>query len=71
MKNHPPTAANETISGVIKKIERGWGAKVVIQKGKRSANVMKKEAMAERTMGLTELKILAEARRDKKAVTPR
>jgi len=49
----------------------GWGAKVVIQKGKRSVNVMKKEAIAERTMGLTELKILAEARKDKTAVTPR
>jgi hypothetical protein len=71
MKNHPPTAANETISGVIKKIERGWGAKVAIQKRKRSVNVMKKEARIEITMGLTELKILAEARRDKIAVTPR
>ena len=71
IKNHPPTAANEIIRGAIKKIEMGNVVKGVIQKERRIANVMKKEARAERTMGLTELKILADARRDKTAVIPR
>jgi hypothetical protein len=72
MKNHPPTAANETISRTIKKFEMGWIAKVVDQKENiRTHDVITTEARALRTMSLIDFKMFAAARRDKTAVTPR
>ena len=72
MKSHPLNAAIETISGVIKNIVMGWVAKVVDQKeSTRTHDVTTTEARAERTMSLTDIKIVVEARRDKVVVTAR
>jgi len=70
--NHPPTEARKTIRGILSKIGMGGIAKVVDQMESISTHdVTTTEAREERTMGLTELKILADARRDKTAVTAR
>ena len=72
MKNHPPNAANETISGAVKKNAMGWVVEVVIQKKiRKTTKVIKKEAMPERTSGLSGFRMLAEARTDKIPVIPR
>lgn len=70
--NHPPTAARKTIRGILRKIGMVGIAKVVNQEeSTRTHDVTTTEARAERTMGLTEFRMLAVARRDKTAVIAR
>ena len=70
--NHPPAPASKIMRGTLRKMVMRGVAKVAGQKESiRTHDVTVKEAMPEMTMGLTELKILAEARRDKTAVIAR
>jgi hypothetical protein len=72
VKSQPTAAANIINSKSFKKIVTGlavWiGSK---QESIKIPNAIKKEAMAERTMGLTDFRMLVAARRDRIVVTAR
>jgi hypothetical protein len=70
--NHPPAAARKSIIGILRKI--AIGLSVMFERkeeSRRTANVIEKEARAEKRIGLIDVKMVAEARRDKTAVTAR
>jgi hypothetical protein len=72
MKNHPLTPADKTISGTFKKTAKGLAIRFGGHKESRKTPlVIISEARPEKTMGLTDLRIFADARRDKIAVTAR
>jgi hypothetical protein len=72
IKSHPHNAAKEISSGTIKKVVMGRAVKDVNQKKTiRTHDVTTTEARAEKSMPLTEIKMVLEARRDKVVVTAR
>jgi hypothetical protein len=71
-KNHPPAPASKIIRGILKKIVIGGASRVMNQReSTRTHDVIAAEARAGRAMLLTDLRMSAEARREKIAVTAR
>ena len=67
--NHPPAAASKIVTGILRKIGMVGIAEVVDQKESiRTHDVTATEAKPEKTMGLTDFRIIVDARRDKTAV---
>ena len=70
--NHPATAARKIANGILRKTAIGLSVMFEREEeSRRTANVIEKEARAEKRIGLVDVKMVAEARRDKTAVTAR